>query len=188
MPRTPSKRSTRRAPAEPVPPAFSRQRAHATRRDELLFELTRARAAVRAAVQGLGGGNAERPVAPGKWSIKEIVLHLGERDRARLEEFDSLLAGRERSWAGLQGEPLHALNEAHLAPLRALSWDDAVRRTDRLRDELVARLLAVPAEPVTPWEHEHAFGAAFWHLPQHDRHHAQQIKLARIGGPAPTEE
>ena len=174
-------------PAAP-PAAFSVQRAGATMRDQLFFELQRARASVKAAIQGLSSANAGRPIAPGKWSPLEIVLHLGERDRVRLEEFARTLGGQPRTWAGVPDAVQASVNEAHLAPLRAHSWDDAVRRLDALREALLLRLHEVPALPDDVWHRTHAFGDMMWGLPEHDRHHAEQLKRARIGEPLPVED
>ena len=171
-----------------VPQAFAAQRAGASPRELLLFEMARARASVRAAVQGLTSGSAERPIAPGKWSTKEIVLHLAERDRVRLEEFARTLGGRARSWAGVEDPEMAAVNEAHIAPLRSHGWDEALRRLDQLREQLLARLAQVPAEPDDPWRPGHPFADMMWGLPEHDRHHARQIKLARIGAAGPVKE
>lgn len=171
-----------------VPPAFSVQRASADARGLLLFELARARAVVKAAIQGLTAGTALRPTAPGKWSIFEIVLHLSERDRVRLDEFERTLGGEPHSWAGMHDPEMRPVNESHLAPLRAHTWDEAVRRLDSLREELLLRLAALPAEPETIWQRGHTFGDMLWGLPDHDRHHAAQIKNARIGGAAPAED
>jgi hypothetical protein len=176
-----------RAPV-PVQPAFAVQRAAASAREHLLFELQRARASVKAAIQGLPAGAAMRPIAPGRWSPFEIVLHLSERDRVRLEEFARTLAGQPRTWAGIEDPEMGAVNEAHLAPLRAHTWDEAVRRLDSLREELLQRLFQVPAQPDDVWQRGHAFGDMMWGLPDHDRHHAEQIKRVRIGGPAPVED
>lgn len=165
----------------PVPPAFAAQRAGASPRELLLFELVRARAVVKASLQGLATGSTVRPVAPGKWSPLEIVLHLSERDRVRLDEFDRTLAGVPRSWASLTEADMVAVNEAHLGPLRAHTWHEAVRRLDALRDELLERLAAVPDLPADVWLKGHAFADMLWGLPEHDRHHAMQIKNARIG-------
>ena len=173
-----ARRTAKRAP---VPPAFAAQKAGASPRELLLFELVRARAAVKAALQGLASGSTVRPVAPGKWSPLEIVLHLSERDRVRLEEFDRTLAGVPRSWASLTEADMVAVNEAHLGPLRAHTWHEAVRRLDALRDELLERLAAVPDLPADVWLKGHAFADLIWGLPDHDRHHAMQIKNARIG-------
>ena len=172
----------------PTTPAFATQRAHATSREELLFELARARAAVKASIQGLTIATASRPIAPGKWSPLEIVLHLGERDRVRLEEFHRTLHGQPRSWAGISDAEQAVQNEQHLSPLRALTWDSAVRRLDSLREQLLLRLHEVPALPDDVWQRGHAFADMMWGLPEHDRHHAGQIKRARIGEPVLTED
>ena len=177
----------RHAPA-PVQPAFAVQFASATAREHLLFELQRARASVKAAIQGLPVAAAMQPIAPGKWSTFEIVLHLSERDRVRLEEFARTLAGQPRTWAGIEDPEMAPVNEAHLAPLRAHTWDEAVRRLDSLREELLQRLFQVPAQPDDVWQHGHPFGDMMWGLPDHDRHHAEQIKRVRIGGPSPVED
>lgn len=191
--RAPAKRSRQHARAPrrtptPVQPAFAVQRALASTRELLLFELQRARAGVKAAIQGLPAAVAMQPIAPGKWSPFEIVLHLSERDRVRLEEFGRTLGGQPRTWAGIEDPEMGPVNEAHLAPLRAHTWDEAVRRLDSLREELLQRLFQVPAQPDDVWQHGHAFGDMMWGLPDHDRHHAEQIKRVRIGGPAPVED
>lgn len=190
MPAVPRPAAARRAPdtAPVAPSAFATQRAHATSREEVLFELARARAAVKAAIQGLAVANATRPIAPGKWTPLEIVLHLGERDRVRLEEFHRTLHGQPRSWASISDAEQSAQNEQHLAPLRALTWDSAVRRMESLREQLLLRLNEVPALPDDVWQRGHAFADMLWGLPEHDRHHAEQIKKARIGEPVLTEE
>ena len=180
------RRAVTEAP-RPVPPAFAAQRANATPREELLFELQRARASVKAAVQGLAMGLAEQPVAPGKWTIKEIVLHLAERDRVRLEEFSRTIGGQPRSWLGSSHAEEAEVNEVHLSPLRAHSWDDAIRRLDSMREQLLLRLSEVPAEPDDVWRRGHPFADMMWGLPGHDRLHAHQIKLARIGANDPVE-
>jgi len=188
--------SSRHAAAtpEPHPPsagtrgAFAAQRALATAREELLFELQRSRASVKAATQGLTAASAERPIAPGKWTIKEIVLHLSERDRVRLEEFSRTLGGQPRTWAGVSDEEQTVVNETHLAPLRAHSWESAVRRLDSQRELLLLRLSEVPAHPDDVWRRGHPFADMMWGLPEHDRHHAKQIKKARIGELVPVEE
>ena len=181
--RAPAKRARAAAAAKPQP-AFAVQRAGATSREQLLFEMARARATVKAAIQGLTAYHAMQPIAPGKWSCLEIVLHLSERDRVRLEEFGRTLAGLPRSWAGIADPAMAAVNEAHLAPLRAHTWDEAIRRLDSLREELLLRISEVPALPDDVWQRGHAFGDMLWGLPEHDRHHAEQIKRARVGASA----
>ena len=69
-----------------------------------------------------------------------------------------------------------------MVPLRHLSWDDTVRLLHTTRAKLLERLTAVDAEPSERWTRAHAFGAMLYRLPDHDRHHAAQIKDARIQG------
>ncbi len=163
-------------------PAFARQRGHASAKDLLIFELQRARVTVNAALQGVPGGAAERRVQPGGWTIRELVLHLAVSDRIRLEEFDSALAGTRASWALIAHDAMATVNEMHLQPLRALSWDEAVRLLQTTRAQLLDRVVAVSPEPEDVWGESHAFGAMLRGLPPHDRHHADQIKNARIQG------
>jgi hypothetical protein len=177
-----SKASRRVSPKAPKPftPAFAAQKQAASARDLLLFELQRARVAVHSALKGMGAGSALQPIAPGKWSPHEIVLHLVARDQARLDEFDTVLAGAAPSWALFGPADWPGVNEGHIAPLRSLSWDEAVQRLAATRERLLAALLAVPSEPAGVWAAGHAFGAMLLGLPDHDRHHAQQIQQARI--------
>lgn len=179
----PKRAAKPRAPKRTAPAAFAPQKAGASAKDLLLFEIERARVAVMAAIQGLGTGAAMRPMGEGKWSIHETVLHLSVSDRMRLDEFDALLAGTPASWATF-ASPADgaAMNEANLAPLRALSWDDAVRLLTTTRAALLERLQAVPAEPAAVWAPGHPFGDMMHRLVRHDRGHAEAIKNARIAG------
>lgn len=180
MPARSARRPSKAAPV--APSAFARQQSGADAKALILFELQRARVAVRAAIQGLGAGSAARPVAPGRWSPREILLHLVVRDRARLDELDAIRNGTPASWAHLDAEAMAAVNAAHLVPLRDTTWDDAGRLLERTRDELMAALRSVPAEPADVWSGSHPLGATLWELATHDRKHAEQIKHARIAG------
>lgn len=168
--------------ARVAPAAFAPQKAGASEKDLVLFEIERARVAVKAAIQGLGGAAATRPVAPGKWSPREIVLHLAVRDGVRLEELDAIAGGTPASWTHLDTVAMAAANEAALAPLRGHSWEEAVRLLDRTRTGLLAALKAVPAEPAERWSGKHPFGGVMRSLAPHDRKHADQIKNARVAG------
>ena len=106
----------------------------------------------------------------------------------RLEEFRRTLSGQPRTWAGISEAEQDAQNEQHLGPLRAFTWDSAVRRMDSLREQLLLRLHEVPALPDDVWQRGHAFADMLWGLPEHDRHHAEQIKRARLGEPLAVED
>jgi hypothetical protein len=154
-------------------PSFP-QRQTASAKQLLRFELARARAAVLSAVQGLTPGSGNDPIAPGKWTPREIVLHLVTRDEARLRELDAVLRGANPSWKGT--EDWTEINETNLAPLRHHDWEEALRLLHRTRQELMERIESVPEEPAGVWSPEHPFGGMMGGLPPHDRHHADQIK------------
>lgn len=177
-----SSRDAARRSSAAFAPAFSRQRAEANPKDLLMFELARARVTVMAALQGVGAGTAMRPIAPGKWSPLEIVLHLAVRDRVRIDEIETTLAGRPATWLRHDVHDWARVNEEHISPLRHMSWDGAIRLLQTTRDQLLAAIMAVPAEPPVLWTTAHPFGAMLHALPEHDRHHAEQIKHARIEG------
>jgi len=168
----------RRRPRAAHAPAFP-QRAGAPAKQIVLFELVRARAAVHAAVGGLTPGKAEQPLGPGKWNARETVLHLVTRDQARLREMEAALQGVRASWEGFDDPRMARENEELMAPLRALTWDDALRLLHLTRQEMLEAVESVPEEPAEVWSEEHAFGWMFQRLPDHDRHHADIIKRWR---------
>ena len=170
----------RRKPArKPVrKPAFP-QRARASGKQLVLFELMRARAALHGAIQGLTAAAAERPLAAGKWNARETVLHLVARDQARLREFERTLRGTRASWTGRDEAAWVTANARDLEPLRRHGWDQAVRLLHATRGELMDAVEAVPEEPAEVWSAEHPFGWMLGVLPPHDRHHADAIKRWR---------
>lgn len=170
----------RPAPARkrtPPPPAFP-QAVGASVRDGLLFRMVKARAAVLAAIQGMSAATAEKPLGEGKWSTRETVLHLVNRDQARLREMEAALRGVKPSWDGLDPERQAAVNEQDLAPLRRLSWEDAVRLLHTTRQELMEAVESIE-EAAEIWDESHPLGWMFQRLPPHDLHHADTIKRWR---------
>ena len=155
------------------------QRALASPKQLLLFELLRARTSFLSAIHGLTPGSASEPIAPGKWSPREIVLHLVTRDQARLQELESALRGVPASWKRAKEQDWARINEASLAPLRHHDWDEALRLLHRTRQQLVQQIEGVPEEPSALWEGDHPFGGMLAGLPPHDRHHGDQIKRWR---------
>jgi uncharacterized damage-inducible protein DinB len=169
----------RRRSARPkAPPAFP-QAAGASARNELLFRMVRARAAVLAAVQGMSAAAAEQPLAEGKWSCRETILHLVTRDRARLREMEAALRGLWPSWNGSDSARQAQINDQDLVPLRRLSWEDAVRLLLTTRQQLMEAVESIPEEPSEVWSESHPLGWMFQRLPAHDLHHADIIKSWR---------
>jgi len=168
-------RSRRRS--EPVPPAFA-QRASASERQIVLFEMMRHRAAFLAAIQGLPPAAANE--APGGgWSVREIVLHLVTRDQARLRELESVLRGAVPSWKGVDDTTMARINADLMKPLLHHDWEESLRLLHRTRQQLLEAVETVPEEPEVVWTESHGFGWMLRALPPHDRHHAEAIKRWR---------
>lgn len=168
------------ATAAPAPPAASfPQTRGASVKQLAVFRLLKSRAQVLAAIQGLVAGAAEQPLGEGKWNVREIVLHLCCRDRARLREFESALRGTRVSWQGLEGEAMARLNAEEVGSISRLSWDEALRMLHSTRQSLMEAIEGVPDEPADVWSPDHPFGWMIDALPRHDQHHADIIKQWR---------
>jgi len=157
---------------------FSGAKAGATRKDLALFGLERARVAVHAAIQGLGPGAANRPVAPGKWSPRQMVLHLAFWDREIVQKHLEPAAAHNQR-ADIRRSRLDALNAAGLVALEHYDWEAAKRLLQITREDLWDALDSIPAEPAEVWSPEHAVGELVREVTDHDRHHAEIIKRWR---------
>jgi hypothetical protein len=173
-------RAPRAAPPARSGSASFPQRAGASPKQLVMFELIRARAALLAAIHGLSAGSANEPMGDGRWSVRETVLHLITRDQARLRESESTRHGQVASWKGVQEPAMGMLNAELMAPLRHLDWEDALRTLHRVREQLMEEIESVPDEPAEIWGAEHPFGWMLNVLPPHDRHHADTIKRWRL--------
>jgi hypothetical protein len=174
-------RAVRRAKPSPAKQTTSfPQRGGASPKQLVLFELIRARAALLSAIHGLSPASANEPMGQGLWTVREVVLPLVTRDKARLRESESTLHGQPASWKGIVEPAMGQLNAELMAPLRTLDWEEAVRALHRVREQLIEEIESVPEEPAEIWSPEHPFGWMLHALPPHDRHHADSIKRWRL--------
>lgn len=169
---------------EPRP--FAGAMENASAKDLAIFDLVRARVEVQAAIQGLQPDAAVRPVGEGKWSPREIVLHLHYWDR-------EMLPWVERAWRHDERPPhtkdqILAENGSFLGELGHHDWDEARRLLQHSREQFLEVLQSVPEEPAEMWSSEHALGRLIRILSHHDRHHAAVLKDARSRAPANATE
>jgi hypothetical protein len=163
--------------AAPKPRPFAGAMENATAKDLAIFDLVRARVEVQAAIQGLQPAVADQPVEDGKWSPREIVLHLHYWDR-------EMLPYVERAWRHDERPPhtkdqILAENGEFLGELGRHDWDEARRLLQHTREQFLEELQSVPEEPAAMWSSEGALGWLIRILSHHDRHHAAVIKNAR---------
>jgi hypothetical protein len=158
--------------------AFAAAKAGASARDLALFEFVRARVAVHAAIQGLTAASADRPVAPGKWTPREIVLHLAYWDREMLPALED--AYRHDRRPAMTHDDVMDRNPAGVAELSHHDWESAKRLLQLHRERLLEALQSLPEEPAEMWVKPHAVGWLVRLLTDHDRHHADVLKAARV--------
>jgi len=148
-------------------------------RARVISALASARATLLETISGLTPREAEKPMGMGKWNVRETVLHLVARDRARLAEMDAAAGGTPASWKDHTTTESARFNAEELAPLRGHTWEQALSLLDVTRRELLERLAIVPEEPVERWQPAHPFGWMMEALHKHDRHHAEKIRRWR---------
>ena len=169
----------RRAPSRPVgPPAFP-QRAEATRKQLLLFDLVRARAAFHAAIQGMTAATADQPLGEGRWSTRQHAIHLCHRDRLCARWVQEAVRGALPPWHGYTLEQIDRMNAEGLALLGHLTWDQTLRDLQGSRQALLAAVESVDEAPAEIWQSAHPFGAMLADLGRNDRLNAEIIKRWR---------
>ena len=174
----PVPKKPRRKPRSAVT-EFAGARAGASPKDLALFGLERARVAVHAAIQGLSAGAADRPIAPGKWSPRQLLLHLAHWDRLIVQKYlEAAAALNQRADIRRSRD---VLDEAGLAALDHHDWEGAKRLLQNTYEDLWDAFDSIPDEPADVWSPEHAVGELVREVTDHDRRHADVIKRWRAG-------
>jgi hypothetical protein len=178
--RKPAPRPVAPAPvAPPEPEAFAGAKANASAKELVLFELVRARVAVHAAIQGLTARSADQPTAPGKWTSREMVLHLAYWDREMQAALEDCYQHNRKP--PQTHEDVLRLNPVGVAELSHHDWEAAKRLLQNQRERLLEQFQSIPEEPAEVWSKEHAVGWLARFMARHDRHHADKLKAAREG-------
>jgi len=154
------------------------QRAGASVKLAVLFEMARARTAVLAAIQGLVPGSAERPHAEGRWNTRQHVLHLAFCDETYVIDLEIVRGGATPARVNSTKEDDDRENAEALARMDHLSWDEAQRLLHTARLRLLEAVEAV-GETESVWDEGHLFRRILRSAAVHDRHHADAIKRWR---------
>jgi hypothetical protein len=144
--------------------------------ESVISEMEESRSLVHAAIRGIDTSAVDVPLAPGKWSVREHLLHLHAWDALALDAFEFALDGVEAKWAHFDPDETNRLNEERLAPLRATPWLETLRLLDEGRDRLMEAIADIPVPRAELWEKDHALGAMLLDLAWNDAHHAEIIR------------
>lgn len=161
-----------------APPVSFPQRAGASGKLTLLFEMARARTAVLAAVQGLVPGSAEQPHAEGKRNTRQHVLHLIYCDQLYATDVELALNGVVPAAASHTREDDDRINAEVIPRMDHIPWDEALRMLHAARHRLLEIVETVP-EDSGAWTLPHMFARILRSAALHDRHHADAIKRWR---------
>jgi hypothetical protein len=151
--------------------------ASASAKDLALFDLVRARVELSAAFQGMTAASAEIPVAEGKWSPRQVVLHVYYWDREMLPWVEKAYQRRVKPPHTM--DDILAENETSQTELAGHDWETAKRMLQQAREALIESLQSLPEEPAEMWTSEHPLGWLMRILAKHDRHHAARLKESR---------
>jgi hypothetical protein len=178
--RTPVARRTRAAAARgDIPPPFAGATAGASPRHLALFEVVRARVTLHGALQGLAPASGEQTVEPGRWTLRETLLHLVHSDRTFMAALEPALRGVLPYWADEMPAERDRRDDRGVEPLRSLDWGEALRRLHAARRELMEGLESLPEEPAALWEPDHPVARIIGAIARHDLFHADMIKTWR---------
>ncbi|HEU0002341.1 MAG TPA: DinB family protein [Ktedonobacteraceae bacterium] len=139
---------------------------------EILTHIISSRVALTSAIFGLSEEQLIAPGAAGKWSVKDLMAHIGHWEQVGLEELQIHLRG-ERS--GKNYRDAVALNDEWEAGLQALSLQESITMFEAPHYQLFGLLAALPAERWNGYVRAWVQGAT-WH---HFEEHAEQIRAWR---------
>jgi uncharacterized damage-inducible protein DinB len=149
--------------------------AKVTKKQHVLNDLLESRDRVHAAIRGISPADVEAPLAPGKWSVRETVLHLCFWEYSIVQALDSAARGVPPRWEDNDAEKNAELNAEGHARFGSMSWAQAAALLRSGRASLLAALERIPADPADQWTGEHVLGRMLLDIAPHERHHAEQI-------------
>ncbi len=154
--------------------------AKVTKKQHLLNGLLESRDRVHCAIRGLTPADVEAPLAPGKWSVRETVLHLCFWEHSIQQALESSSRGVPPRWEDNDREKDAEMNAEGHARFGSLPWPKALELLRTGRASLLAALDRIPADPADQWTGEHVLGRMLLDVAPHERHHAEQIRRWRV--------
>lgn len=141
---------------------------------EILIHVISSRVALTSTMFGLSEEQLTTPGPVGKWSVKDVMAHIGHWEEVCLEELRIHLRG-ERS--GKDYRDAVALNDEWEAGLQALSLQESITLFETAHYQLFALLASLRPDQWNGYVRAWVQGAT-WH---HFEEHAEQIRAWREG-------
>jgi Protein of unknown function (DUF1706) len=139
---------------------------------EILAHIISARVALTSAIFGLSEDRLIAPGAVGKWSVKDVMAHVGHWEGVCLEELRIHLRGES---SGKDYRDVLALNDEWEAGLQALSLKESIDMFETAHYQLFGLLASLQPEQWSGYVRAWLPGAT-WH---HFEEHSEQIRAWR---------
>jgi hypothetical protein len=139
---------------------------------EILAHVISSRVALTSAIYGLSGAELTREGATGKWSVKDVMAHLGRWEEICFDELQKHLRG-ERSIEDYRDALPY--NDRWEAELQALSLQEAIEHFETAHYRLFGLLSSLAPEQWNGYVRAWVRGST-WH---HFEEHAEQIRAWR---------
>jgi hypothetical protein len=139
---------------------------------EILAHIITSRVALTSAIYGLSADQLTREGPVGRWSVKDVMAHIGHWEEVCREEIETSLRG-ERS--GKDYRDVLALNDEWEAGLQALSLQQSIELFESAHYRLFALLASLQPEQWSSYVRAWMPGST-WH---HFEEHAEQIRAWR---------
>lgn len=141
---------------------------------EILAHIITSRVALTSAIFGLSEDRLTVPGAVGKWSVKDLMAHIGHWEAVCLEELRIHLRGES---SGKDYRDAVALNDEWEAGLQALSLQGSIDLFETAHYQLFGLLALLQPEQWNGYVRAWAQGST-WH---HFEEHGEQIRAWREG-------
>jgi len=141
---------------------------------EILAHIVSARIVLTSAIYGLSANELTTPGAVGKWSVKDVMAHIGHWEEVCLEEFQVHLRGEhsEKDYRDAL-----ALNDQWEAGLQALSLQQSIELFETAHYQLFGLLSSLNPEQWSGYVRAWIPGATWHHFEEHN----EQIRAWRQG-------
>lgn len=141
---------------------------------EILEHVISSRVALTSAIYGLSEAELTREGATGKWSVKDVMAHLGRWEETCLDELQKHLRG-ERSTEDYRDALPY--NDRWEAELQALSLQEAIELFETAHYRLFGLLSSLAPEQWNGYVRAWVRGSTWGHFEEH----TEQIRAWRAG-------
>ncbi len=115
-------------------------------RQQLLKQLDKAWAAIKASYAGLSDAQLTEPGVTGDWSVKDILAHVTTWEEEALKYLPLILKGGRPPRYSIKYGGIDAFNAQMTEQKRGLSLSEVVRQLDETHGRLVAYVQSAPEE------------------------------------------